>query len=156
SYDRSGSTGVDYAVNRSYSSGQSRFTQVDPIGMSSATVGEPQSNNLYAYVQNFPNDAVDPCGLNESMCSAENSYGQCGGGAGFWGMMGSYGSWGGYVGGGGGFGDGVAYHNSTYGGLPDSIAAGLGLHMERLSNAQSGNGFRTHAEVVAATFTIAY
>ena len=34
SYDRSASTGLDYAVNRTYSQGQSRFTQVDPIGMS--------------------------------------------------------------------------------------------------------------------------
>ncbi len=64
SYDRSAGTGLDYAVNRTYSSGQSRFTQVDPIGMAAASIGNPQSNNLYAYVQNMPTDFVDPSGLN--------------------------------------------------------------------------------------------
>src|SRR5699024_2813357 len=53
----------DYAVNRTYSQGQSRFTQVDPIVMASASAGDPQSNNLYAYVQNAPVDFVDPSGL---------------------------------------------------------------------------------------------
>ncbi len=66
SYDRSTNTGLDYAVNRTYSSGQSRFTQVDPIGMAAASIGNPQSNNLYAYVQNMPTDFVDPSGLNLS------------------------------------------------------------------------------------------
>ncbi|MGE3465417.1 MAG: RHS repeat-associated core domain-containing protein [Pyrinomonadaceae bacterium] len=63
SYDRSSGSGLDYAVNRTYSPGQSRFTQVDPIGMASASLGNPQSNNLYAYVQNMPTDYVDPSGL---------------------------------------------------------------------------------------------
>jgi RHS repeat-associated protein len=63
SYDRSAGTGLDYAVNRTYSQGQSRFTQVDPIGMAAASLGNPQSNNLYAYVQNMPTDFVDPSGL---------------------------------------------------------------------------------------------
>lgn len=64
SYDRSATTGLDYATNRTYSKGQSRFTQVDPIGMSAASAGNPQSNNLYAYTQNMPTDFVDPSGLN--------------------------------------------------------------------------------------------
>ena len=55
SYDRSNSTGLDYAVNRTYSSGQGRFTQVDPAG---------EGLNLYAYVGNNPVDFVDPSGLN--------------------------------------------------------------------------------------------
>ncbi|MGI8467429.1 MAG: RHS repeat-associated core domain-containing protein [Pyrinomonadaceae bacterium] len=63
SYDRSAVSGLDYAVNRSYSSAQSRFTQVDPIGMNSASIGNPQSMNLYAYVQNNPVDNIDPSGL---------------------------------------------------------------------------------------------
>ena len=64
SYDRSGTTGLDSAQNRTYSQGQSRFTQVDPIGMASAAKGNPQSNNLYAYVRNMPSDLLDPSGLN--------------------------------------------------------------------------------------------
>jgi hypothetical protein len=42
--------------------GQGRFTQVDPIGMAAAS-SDPQSNNLYANVQNIPTDLVDPSGL---------------------------------------------------------------------------------------------
>jgi len=53
-YDRSASTGLDYAVNRTYSSGQGRFTQVDPLGAAASSLGNPQSNNLYAYTQNMP------------------------------------------------------------------------------------------------------
>ena len=64
SYDRSEiAGGLDYAVNRNYNSGQSRFTQVDPIGMASASIGDPQSLNMYAYVQNNPIDFTDPSGL---------------------------------------------------------------------------------------------
>lgn len=63
-YDRSSVTGIDYAVNRSYSAGQGRFTSVDPIGMSATNIGNPQSMNLYAYTQNNPIDFVDPNGLN--------------------------------------------------------------------------------------------
>ncbi len=63
SYDRSEDTGLDYAVNRTYNSGQSRFTTVDPIGMASASRGDPQSLNLFAYTRNNPVDFVDPSGL---------------------------------------------------------------------------------------------
>ena len=73
SYDRSDTTGLDYAVNRTYNSGQSRFTQVDPIGMSSATLGNPQSLNLFAYVGNNPVDFVDPSGLYRLVTCSEES-----------------------------------------------------------------------------------
>ncbi|MBK7597849.1 MAG: RHS repeat-associated core domain-containing protein [Acidobacteria bacterium] len=63
SYDRSAATGLDYAVNRHYSSAQGRFTQVDPIGMSAVSLGDPQSLNLYAYCGNDPVNNVDPDGL---------------------------------------------------------------------------------------------
>src|SRR5690606_36940349 len=43
SYDRSNATGLDYAINRDYDSKQSRFTQVDPIGMSAASLAAPQT-----------------------------------------------------------------------------------------------------------------
>ena len=63
SYDRSEATGLDYAVNRTYNPGQSRFTQVDPIGMASTELVDPQSMNLFAYTQNNPVDFVDQNGL---------------------------------------------------------------------------------------------
>jgi RHS repeat-associated protein len=62
-YDRSDATGLDYAVNRFYSPQQGRFTQVDPIGMGAAELANPQSLNLYAYVENDPINSSDPLGL---------------------------------------------------------------------------------------------
>jgi RHS repeat-associated protein len=61
SYDR-GPTGLDYAVNRTYNSYQGRFTQVDPLGMQSASLAHPQSLNLYAYCQNDPINRIDSAG----------------------------------------------------------------------------------------------
>jgi RHS repeat-associated protein len=63
SYDRSEATRLDYAVNRFYSPQQGRFTQVDPIGMGAAELANPQSLNLYAYVENDPINSRDPLGL---------------------------------------------------------------------------------------------
>ncbi len=62
-YDRSDATGLDYAVNRFYSPQQGRFTQVDPIGMGAASLGNPQTLNMYAYCGNDPINHVDPEGL---------------------------------------------------------------------------------------------
>src|SRR5262249_20349333 len=63
SYDRSSMTGLDYAVNRTYNSGQGRFTQVDPIEMDAAQLGAPQTLNLYSYCGNDPVNCLDPDGL---------------------------------------------------------------------------------------------
>jgi RHS repeat-associated protein len=63
SYDRSSVTGLDYANNRHYDPQQGRFTQVDPIGMSAASLTDPQSLNMYSYVGNDPVNRTDPTGL---------------------------------------------------------------------------------------------
>ena len=63
SYDRSTTTKLDYAVNRSYNAGLGRFTQVDPIGMGATSLSDPQSLNLYAYCGNDPINQTDPSGL---------------------------------------------------------------------------------------------
>lgn len=62
SYDRSASTGLDYAVNRSYDPAQGRFTQVDRVGMEAVRLTSPQSLNLYAYCENDPINVSDPLG----------------------------------------------------------------------------------------------
>ena len=63
SYDRSGTTGLDYAVNRHYDAQQGRFTQVDPIGLGDSDFGAPQTLNLYTYCANDPVNQTDPSGL---------------------------------------------------------------------------------------------
>ena len=63
SYDRSSVTRLDYAVNRSYDPLQGRFTTVDPIGMDSVDMNDPQTLNLYAYCINDPINQIDPDGL---------------------------------------------------------------------------------------------
>ena len=63
SYDRSATTGMDYAVNRFYNPEQGRFNQVDPIGMGAVRLGNPQSLNLYGYCENDPINHIDPDGL---------------------------------------------------------------------------------------------
>src|SRR5262249_11221312 len=60
-YERDGT--LDYAVNRHYASQQGRFNHVDPLGMGAASLSNPQSLNLYSYVQNDPVNFVDPSGL---------------------------------------------------------------------------------------------
>jgi RHS repeat-associated protein len=62
-YDRSGTTHLDYAVNRHYDSLQGRFTQVDPAGMGMVSLESPQTLNLYAYCANDPINTLDPSGL---------------------------------------------------------------------------------------------
>jgi RHS repeat-associated protein len=63
SYDRSQTTGLDYAVNRYYSSALGRFLQADPVGLAGASIATPQSFNLYAYGGNDPVNKTDPTGL---------------------------------------------------------------------------------------------
>lgn len=62
-YDRSATTGLDYAYNRHYDSQQGRFTQVDPSGLGYASLLSPQTLNLYAYCNNDPINHTDPSGL---------------------------------------------------------------------------------------------
>ena len=63
SYERSATTGLDYALNRHYDSAQGRFTQVDPGGMRATSLGNPQTLNMYAYCTNDPVNRMDPDGL---------------------------------------------------------------------------------------------
>jgi RHS repeat-associated protein len=57
-------TGLDYAVNRYYSSIWGRFLSPDPYG-GSAILNNPDSFNRYAYVRNDPVNSIDPSGLVE-------------------------------------------------------------------------------------------
>ena len=61
--ERDNETGLDYFVNRYYSSSQGRFTSADPIPMTSQRPPDPQRLNLYSYVRNNPLIYTDPNGL---------------------------------------------------------------------------------------------
>jgi RHS repeat-associated protein len=141
SYDRSDATGLDYAVNRFYSSQQGRFAQVDPIEMAAVSLGDPQSLNLYCYVGNDPVNYTDPMGLSphppdysprSGHCSAQYNFEQCGGLAGI--MRGN-------------FGNHVAEYNREYGGMSAEMVGGLRQHNERVANAVAGQGYRTSEEI---------
>jgi RHS repeat-associated protein len=60
-YTRDTLTGLDYAMNRYYSSPWGRFMTPDR-SWSSARPGNPQSWNLYAYAVNDPVNGNDPSG----------------------------------------------------------------------------------------------
>jgi RHS repeat-associated protein len=59
SYERDQESGNDYALARSYANGQGRFMAPDPL---EGVVGDPQSWNRYAYVDNDPINLSDPSG----------------------------------------------------------------------------------------------
>ena len=62
SYDRSSTTGLDYAVYRQYDP-QERFVSVDPAELTATDLRSPQSLNLYSYVINDPVNKSDALGL---------------------------------------------------------------------------------------------
>ena len=62
SYERDNETGLDYAQARYYASTQGRFTSVDPL-RASATTGNPQTFNRYAYALNSPTNVTDSSGM---------------------------------------------------------------------------------------------
>jgi RHS repeat-associated protein len=64
-YVRDSATGLDYAVQRYYSSTSGRFLTPDPWGPS-ATPANPQSWNRYTYVLGDPVNNIDPSGLDVS------------------------------------------------------------------------------------------
>ena len=59
SYERDAESGNDYALARSYANAQGRFVAPDPL---EGRVGDPQSWNRYAYVENDPINLSDPSG----------------------------------------------------------------------------------------------
>jgi RHS repeat-associated protein len=58
-YERDAESGDDYALARSYASTNGRFLSPDPL---EGIVGDPQSWNRYAYVENDPINLSDPSG----------------------------------------------------------------------------------------------
>ena len=62
-YTRDTESNNDYAVARQYINRFGRFVTVDPSGLSAQDVTNPQSWNLYSYVQNNPIGLIDPTGL---------------------------------------------------------------------------------------------
>ena len=63
-YWRDSANGLDYAMDRYYSSGAGRFLTPDPY-VNSAGPSDPQSWNRYAYTRNDPINRIDPSGLDD-------------------------------------------------------------------------------------------
>jgi len=61
--ERDVETGLDYFINRYYSSTMGRFTTPDPLSLTSQRVTDPQRLNLYTYTRNNPVLLTDPNGL---------------------------------------------------------------------------------------------
>jgi RHS repeat-associated protein len=98
-YTRDSVTGMDYAMNRYYSSQWGRFLSPDPYG-GSAAAGNPQSWNRYAYVGSDPANSSDPSGL--AILAPDGPDGPDGPGSGpVWGFNGPSSSGGGWLFGGG-------------------------------------------------------
>lgn len=64
SYERDAETGLDYAVNREYSSGVGRFMSADPY-RASGYMEDPRSWNRYSYTRNVLTNRIDPLGLED-------------------------------------------------------------------------------------------
>jgi RHS repeat-associated protein len=58
-YERDSESGLEYAVNRGYSTTTGRFLSADPY-RSIGYMGDPRSWNRYVYTRNNPVDRVDP------------------------------------------------------------------------------------------------
>lgn len=61
-HERDSESGLDFAKARFYSSGQGRFTSIDPLPASAVT-SNPQTFNRYSYVLNSPLTLIDPTGM---------------------------------------------------------------------------------------------
>jgi RHS repeat-associated protein len=110
-YTRDSFTGLDYADQRFYASSYGRFNTADQY-QASAGPKNPGSWNRYAYVEGDPINAYDPRG--QSLCSAENSFDDCGGEGGFWG---------------GEFGDAQAQNVKRLAGVPARLADGVNAYL---------------------------
>lgn len=63
-YERDYGSGTHHANARQYHHNNNRFMQADPLGLAASDLRNPQSLNLYSYVQNDPVNFVDPSGTN--------------------------------------------------------------------------------------------
>lgn len=61
--ERDSETGLDHTDFRQYSSQLGRWMSPDPASLPAADPDDPQSWNMYSYVENQPMDWVDPLGL---------------------------------------------------------------------------------------------
>jgi len=62
-HQRDPGTGLDYTLNRMYTSTQGRWLTPDPGGLKVVSLEDPQTWNLYSYVRDTPLSATDPLGL---------------------------------------------------------------------------------------------
>lgn len=71
--ERDSESGLDYFGARYYGSSMGRFMSADPSGAAFSAPDNPQSWNMYSYVQNSPLTSVDPDGLDCVYLNSDNS-----------------------------------------------------------------------------------
>jgi RHS repeat-associated protein len=62
-HQRDPGTGLDYTLNRMYTSTQGRWLTPDPGGTKVVSLEDPQTWNMYSYVRDTPLASTDPLGL---------------------------------------------------------------------------------------------
>jgi len=73
-YQRDWESNLDYARARMYHYNLGRFSQPDPAGLTAADITDPQSLNLYAYVQSDSVNKNDPEGLGAGSPNPSDPY----------------------------------------------------------------------------------
>jgi RHS repeat-associated protein len=132
-YTRDSVTGLNYAMNRYYSSQWGRFLSPDPSG-ASITPGNPQSWNRYTYAGGDPANGTDPSGLYGLPPEGPGGPGWPGGGP-IWGVNPGGGAWG------FGFGGGYGCMDPSLQGDPYRGDAGLPPWTFGFSQPWCGQGF---------------
>jgi RHS repeat-associated protein len=161
---------------REYSPSMGRWISPDPMGIDAGDLGNPQTFNLYAYVNNSPTDSIDIDGLDACegyglFCYSGGGGGGGGGGgfggpfnAGPWGQTGGFGGgWGGWFtpgfnlggGGTGGHAASTPPPAPVYGGMPlpnGDVAVGMQIFTNNPQCPTCGNTWQATGQVGTVKF----
>ena len=70
--ERDSESGLDNFGARYFGSASGRFASIDPIGLTTSRVVDPQRLNLYSYSRNNPLTFLDPTGENLAFANKDS------------------------------------------------------------------------------------